>query len=189
LVTTLLSSPVFVALAIGVAALLNYALAAVALRDESRQHLLERARATSPGPMVALVRRFGMPAVVAWLSFFVDGTTRQVVAGGYLVMQVAALAMNIDSAMRVRALLRPGLAEGRLVVSREYEYRSMAARSVGMAAFCGAVALLFWSWRLPRAASFYSQPRSVGIGARIKQPGKALLEFAAVARGCHHGRR
>ena len=95
--------------------------------------------------MVALVQRFGMPAVVAWLSFFVDGTTRQVVAGGYLVMQVAALAMNIDSAMRVRALLRPGLAEGRLVVSREYEYRSMAARSVGMAAFCGAVALLFWS--------------------------------------------
>jgi hypothetical protein len=149
--------------------------------------LLERAGAfsTARRPAVELVQRFGMPAVIIGLGFFIDGAARELLAGGWLVMQIAAIAMNIDGALRVRALLRPGLAEGRLVVSREYEYRSVAARSVGMAAFCGVVALLFEPG-IAAASLLFHGGRLVSPRASIGP--EALVEFAAVARECHHER-
>jgi hypothetical protein len=170
LLTTLLASPVHLAIAIGAAALLNHALVVVALRDESRQHMVERAGASSTArrPAVELVQRFGMPAVIIWLSFFIDGASREALAGGWLVMQIAAIAMNIDGILRMRAHLRPGLVEGRLVVSKEYQDRSAAARSVGMAAFCGLVALLFWSLAFA-AASVYLLATAVGWYRRAHQ--------------------
>ena len=102
-----------------------------------------------------------MPAAIIWVSFFIDGASREALAGGWLVMQIAAIAMNIDGLLRMRAHLRPGGVEGRLVVSKEYEERSSAARSIGMAAFSGLVALLFWSLAFA-AASVYLLATAVG---------------------------
>ena len=151
MLTTLFDSPTVIAISIVVVMFFNYALAAIVLRDESRQHLLKRAGAVSGAAagtrrrLVELVQSFGMATVVIGLSFFVDAVTRETLAGGYLVMQIATLAMNLDGALRMRALLQPGAAEGQILFSKEYQHRSSAARLIGMAVFCGVVALLFWN--------------------------------------------
>jgi hypothetical protein len=148
--TSFFNSPFLVAISIAAIACLNYALAAVALKYESRQQLLNRAGAASGAPSgqqreaAELVRPFGMAIVVIALSFFVDSVTREAIAGGYLVMQLATLSMNLEGVLRMRALLRPGMAEGHILFSREYQYRSLAARLIAMALFSGVVALMFW---------------------------------------------
>ena len=157
---TLFNSPAVMAIGIVVVVFVNYSLAAIALRDESRQNALQRSGADSdPSAGVrrrpaALVQSFGMATVVIVLNFFVDAVTREVLAGGYLVMQVAVLAMNLDGALRMRALLRPGAAEGQIRFSKESQHRSSAARLIGMAVFCGVVALLFWNVAFAAGCAF-----------------------------------
>jgi hypothetical protein len=76
---------------------------------------------------------------------FLEPLIRELLGGGYLVMQLATLILNLDGLLRARVLSVPGVAEGRVVLSVEYQYRSSTARMLAFAVFAEIVAILFES--------------------------------------------
>ena len=150
MLTTLLDSPVVLAVVIATLSLLNYAFGALALRDHSRQTFVEGDSYLPPGP-IGKVRssriQLALPSVLAIVVIAVtlsaDRLTREIVGGGYLVALVAGLALNVAGWLTVRALINPTAAEGRIRYSAMYRYRSSGARTLGLALFSGAVGILF----------------------------------------------
>jgi hypothetical protein len=179
MLTTLFNSSAVIAISIAVVAFLNYSLAQIALRDESRQRLLIRVGAESDvsggrrRPPVELIQSFGMATIVILLNFFVDPVTREALAGGFFVMQIASLTMNLDGALRMRALLRPAAADGQILFSKAYQHRSLGARLIGMAMFCGVVALLFSNLAFGAGCAFLFAT-AIGWYRRARQSSRAV---------------
>lgn len=147
MLSALIEHPAMLAMAIIALALLNYGLGSAARRVESRQRVFERAgsaQATSSRlPEAALPFVTAVP--IAALVFLLDRLPREILGGGYLVMQLSTLILNLDGVLRARVLLVPGVAEGRVVLGAQYLYRSSAARTAAFAVFAGIVAALFQS--------------------------------------------
>jgi hypothetical protein len=154
----LIEHPNFLAIAIITFALLNYGLGRLALRAESRQRFFERTgsdQATaSRSPAVQIALPFVTAVPVAALMVILDRLTREGLGGGYLVMQLATLILNLEALLRARVLLAPGIAEGRVVLSAEYQYRSSAASMAAFAVLAGIVAILFWSLAFAAGGAF-----------------------------------
>src|SRR5262249_4385561 len=158
----------------------NYAVGALVLRDHSRQTFVESESHVPPGPIgrvqsnrAQLALPFLLAAVVIALTLSGDRTTREVLAGGYLVMLVANLALNVSSWLAVRGLINPTAAEGRIRYSAAYRYRRSAAQSFGLALFAGAVGILcgstaFW------AGSVFLLATAVGYYRRERQAARAI---------------
>lgn len=86
--------------------------------------------------------------------FFLDRLGRESLGGGYLVMQLATLIGSLEGLMRLRGLLLPGAAEGRVVFSASYRYRSAEAQTVAFAVFAEIVAVLFRSLAFAAGGAF-----------------------------------
>lgn len=145
----LIQHPLILAAAIILLAILNSGLAALVLRAESRQRFFERTALpqgpASQSPAAQLALPFVTAVPVAALSVFLDPLTREILGGGYLVMQLAVLILNLGALLQVWVLSSPGVAEGRVVLSPQYQYRSSAARAVALAVFAEIVAAAFES--------------------------------------------
>ena len=170
----LLDSPAASAAAIAIVALLNYAIGALALRDYSRQNFIESA-AHLPGSVgmarperARLTWLFFLAAMAISLTLSADRTTREIFGGGYLVMLVAGLALNITSFLTVRALGKPAAAEGRVHFSAAYHYRNAGAQALGFALFSGTVWILFGSLAF-MAGSFFLLVSAIGYYRRARQ--------------------
>jgi hypothetical protein len=149
MVNVLVQSPAILASAIVTLAMLNYWLGVAILRAESRQKFFGQADLASTSGSSSAAAQMALPFAtalpVAVLAFLLDPLSREALGGGYLVMQLAALIGSLEGLMRFRALLLPGAAEGRVVLSTQYRYRSIAARGVAFAILAGIVAFLFKS--------------------------------------------
>ena len=146
----LIDSPPFLAGAIAVGAVLNYAIALSLVREYSRQHFVERDNSRPPG----LPRRARSDAAQFALSFVIaavgivftllmDRLGRELVGGGVFVMEVATLGSNVTAFLTVRGLRRSDAAEGHLRYSAGYRYRAGAAQMIGASIVASVVAVLF----------------------------------------------
>ena len=52
---------------------------------------------------------------MAALTLLLDAYSREAIAGGYLVMQLATLILNLDAWLKARVALIEGIADGRVV--------------------------------------------------------------------------
>ena len=170
----LLDSPAALAAAIAIVSLLNYAIGASALRYYSRQNFIESAAylpgslgMARPGP-ARLTWPFFLAAMAISLTLSADRTTREIFGGGYLVMLVAGLAMNIMNLLTVRALIKPTAAEGRVHFSAAYHYRSAGAQSLGFAFFSGTAWILFGSLAF-MAGSFFLLVSAIAYYRRARK--------------------
>ena len=149
MLNVLLQSPAMLAAVIMVLAFLNYWVGVAVLRAESSQTFFGRAEEATTSELRSTKTRPALPFVtavpVAIILFFVDDLSRDAFGGGYLVMQLAALIGGLESLMRSKALLMAGAAEGRVVLSAQYRYRSAVAHAVAFAVLAEIVALLFKS--------------------------------------------
>jgi len=148
----LIDSPAFLAGAIAVSCVLNYALGQSVVRAFARQQFLERDELRPPGiagraqsDASRLALSFVAAAVVSVGTLLIDRFGREAISGGFFVMQVATLGSNVADLLAMRSLRRPGAAEGRLRYSAGYQYRAAAARLIGASIVAGLVAFLFRS--------------------------------------------
>jgi hypothetical protein len=148
-VIVLVQSPSLLATSIIALAVLNYWVGVALMRTDSRQTFFERTVVASTKRPRSIKAQMALPFVtaapVAALVLVLDPLSREALGGGYLVMQLVALIGILERLMQTHALLRPGAAEGRVVLSAEYMYRSTAVRSVAFAVFAEIVACLFSS--------------------------------------------
>src|SRR5262245_27475253 len=130
---------------VGVSAL-NYAVWALSLREWSRKPHVDMGASPIPpsSRRVELAQHLGMPVAVALLTVS-GGRLFTQLSGGYLILQLATLVLNIDAWLHWRILTIAGIVEGRLVPTAEYQYRTLSARVVPLAIFSGAVAAFFGS--------------------------------------------
>jgi hypothetical protein len=91
-----------------------------------------------------LTQHLGLPTAIALLTLAAGRLFGQL-SGGYLVLQIATVVMNVDAWLRWRTLGIAGIVEGRLIPTAEYQYRTAAARIVPLAIFSGVVAAFFGS--------------------------------------------
>jgi hypothetical protein len=87
----------------------------------------------------------GTASIIVFL-LIADRFSRELLGGGWFVMQIANLGSTTADVFAVKALQKPGAADGRIRYSVYYRQRVAAARSVGMAIVAAAVGLLFNSW-------------------------------------------
>jgi len=87
-----------------------------------------------------------MTALIIVLISIADRSSRELLGGGWLVMQIASLGSTTADVFAVKALQKPDAADGRIRYSLPYRQRVAAARSIGMAIVAAAVGLLFSSW-------------------------------------------
>ncbi len=149
----LLDSPAKLALLIGLLAAVNYVVARWALAEQSRQNFVESDHQGTGGPVARavsaraqLAKPFIMTAVIIVFTLIADRFSRELLGGGWFVMQIASLGLTAADLLAGRSLQKPDAAEGHIRYSVAYRYRVTGARSVGMAIVAGAVGLLFGSW-------------------------------------------
>ena len=147
----LLDSRTLLALTIALLALLNQVIALRTAAAYARQDFIETDRlVTAAGRpqsgLFELAKPLAASLVVAGLTFMVDRPTRDLRGGGWLVMHIANLGMNIADLLAVRALRRPDAATGRIRFSLAHRERVTSGRALGMATVAGLVGLLFSSW-------------------------------------------
>jgi hypothetical protein len=171
----LIEHPLLLAVAIIALGLANSGLGLAVLHAESRQRFFERAgasRASSPrSPGTQFLRPLVTGALIATLVVFLDPTTREALGGGWLVVQLTTLVLNLDALLRARVLSAPGVAEGRVVLSRGYEHRASAARLIASALFVEVVALLFESLAFAAGGGFLAAT-AIGWYRRARQASK-----------------
>jgi hypothetical protein len=180
----LLDSPAKLAFAIALLSVVNYFAARLALAAQSRLSVVGHGdQAVGAGEDAAserraLAKKFIMPAIIAGFMFIADRFTREFLGGGWLVMQIASLGSAMMDIFALKALQRPGAAEGRIHYSSGYRYRLTAARSLGMAIVAAAVGLLFDSWAFAGAALLML---ATGLGwyrrARQSESGHTRVEI------------
>ena len=148
----LIDSPLLLAGAMAVLSVINYALGLSVVRAYARQHFLERDEFRPPGiagraqsDASRLALSFVGAAVVIVATLLMDRVGREVIGGGFFVMQVATLGSNVTDLLAMQGLRRAGAAEGRLRYSAGYRYRAAAARLIGASIVAGLVAFLFRS--------------------------------------------
>ena len=174
----LLDSPVELAAAIVVIAVVNYFVAVATARAQSSQPFVEFEEFVPPGstgairPARHLARPFLTAVPVCVLVFFVDRTGREAIGGGYLVMQVAALGLNIGTFVNRRTLANPHAAEGHIRYSAMYRYRSQAGLALSMALFAASASVLLSSLAFGVGAAFLTAT-SLGYYRRSRQAMKA----------------
>jgi hypothetical protein len=171
----LVDSPAVLAAMITILSLLNYAVSALALRDQSRQNFVQRDDHLPPGPVgkvrshrAQLALPFFLAIVVIILTLSADRSTREIFGGGYLVVLVASFALNLASFLSVRALLNPAAAEGRIHYSAMYRYRSTGAQTLGFALFSATVGILFGNLAY-FAGSLFLFATAIGYYRRARQ--------------------
>lgn len=153
----LIQHPAILAVAIIVMALLNFGLATLALRADSRQRIFERAgsiQAVASRSPVQFALPFIIAVVMAALTLFLDAHSREAIGGGYLVMQLATLILNLDAWLRARVALVEGIADGRVVLSAQYQHRNLAAKIVAVAVFTELIAVAFVSLAFATGGAF-----------------------------------
>jgi hypothetical protein len=181
MLTVMLDSPGALVAVIAILSLVNYAVGALALRDNARQIFVEPDLYMPPGPIgrvrsdrARLALPFLLAIVVIVLTFSVDRMTREIIGGGYLVMLMAGLAMNVTSFLTVRTLVNPTAAEGRIRYSAMYRYRSAAAQTLGLTLFSGTVGILFSSLAF-LAGSFFLLATAIGYYRRAGQASRGAV--------------
>ena len=149
----LLDSPAKLALLIGLLAVANYVVGRWALAEQTRQNFVESDHRGTGGPAgravsdrARLAKPFIMTAVIIMLTLIADQFTRELMGGGWLVMQIASLGLSTADLLAGKSLQKPDAAEGHIRYSVAHLYRVTGARSVGMAIVAGTVGLLFGSW-------------------------------------------
>jgi len=181
MLTVILDSPGALAALIAILSLVNYAVGAFALRENSRQTFVEPDLYMPPGPIgkvrsdrARLALPFFLAIVVIVLTLSVDRLTREAIGGGYLVMLMAGLALNVTTLLTVRTLVNPRAAEGRIRYSAMYRYRSAAARTLGFTLFSGAVGILFSNLAF-LAGSFLLLATAIGYYRRAGQASRGAV--------------
>jgi hypothetical protein len=171
----LVDSPAILAAMIAILSLLNYAVSALALRDQSRQNFVQRDHYLPPGPVGKVRSRRGQLALPFFLAIVViiltvsaDRPTRDVFGGGYLVVLAASFALNLASFLSIHALLNPAAAEGRIQYSAMYRYRSTGAQTLGFALFSATVGILFGNLAFV-AGSLFLLATAIGYYRRARQ--------------------
>lgn len=171
----LFDSPVVLVAVIAVLSLSNYAVGMLALRANSYQKFVERDSYLPPGPIgkirsekAQLALPFLLAVVVTGMTVSADRQTREILGGGYLVMLIASLVLNIINWLTVRALASPTAAEGRIRYSATYRYGSSGAQMLGLGLFSGIVGILFGS-RAFEAGSMFLLATAVGYFRRARQ--------------------
>lgn len=153
----LIQHPTSLAVAIIVMALLNFGLGTLALRADSRQRIFERA-ASIQAVASRSPAQFALPFIIAVamaaLTLLLDAYSREAIGGGYLVMQLATLILNLDAWLRARVALIEGIADGRVVLSAQYQHRNLAAKIVAVAVFTELVAVAFGSLAFATGGAF-----------------------------------
>ena len=148
MLTVLLDSPAVLTAVIAVLFLLNRAIRVSALRVYSRQSVVEHdlgppgQAGTVRSERAQLTWPFISAIVAISLTLTADPITREIAGGGYLVLMITGLVMNIESWLTARALLKPAAAEGHIRYSMMFGYRSGAARALGFALFTATVGIL-----------------------------------------------
>ena len=180
-----MNSPAVLAAMIAILSLLNYAVSALALRDQSRQNFVQHDDYLPPGPVgkvrshrAQLALPFFLAIVVIIVTLSTDRLIRETFGGGYLVVLVASFAMNLASFLSVRALLNPAAAEGRIHYSAMYRYRSTAAQTLGFALFSGTVGILFGNLAF-FAGALFLLATALGYYRRARQVSRRALRRAA----------
>lgn len=157
----LINSPIELVVTILAVAVANYFVSLAATRAQSSQPFVEFEEFLPPGPagvvrsperQLALPLLSALPACI--LAFFVDHVGREVIGGGYLVMQLAALALNIGTFTNRRTLANPRAAEGHIRYSAMYRYRSQAGLALGLAFFAASASLLLLNLAFAVGAAF-----------------------------------
>lgn len=147
----LLDSPAALAIAIVVVALLNHLIATAMLGAIARQTVIEvhdsiptppSAVAGTLSPRIGM-RSLGLAAVVVALTFAPSHLMRETISGGYLVLQLTTVVINLDSLFRMRALGMPGAAEGHVHFSSGYRFRASAGQLFALGLLDAAIAWLF----------------------------------------------
>jgi len=154
----LLSSPAKLAFAIASLSVINFFVSRLALAEQSRQGVDVHIDAPKSGDRGASsrgqsVKPFVMPAMISVFMFVADRLTRELLGGGWLVLQIANLGLATTDVFTFRALQRPHAADGRVRYSVAYHYQVAAARSLGMAIVAAIVGLLFGSWAFMTGAA------------------------------------
>jgi hypothetical protein len=151
LLPQLLDLPAALAIAIVVVALLNHLIATATLRAIARQTVVELPESGSTPPSAAvgtlspriLIRSLGLAAVVVALTFAPSRLMRETISGGYLVLQLTTVVINLDSLFRMRALGMPSAAEGHVKFSAGYRFRASAGQLFALGLLDAAIAWLF----------------------------------------------
>ncbi len=181
MLSVLLDSPVTLAAVIALLSLLNYAVGASARRVYLRQKFVEW-DAYLPQVPIGKVRsdrsQLALPflptIMVVILTLLTNRLTREIVAGGYLVLLVAGFAINITGVLTMRALLKPTAAAGRIQYSAMYRYRSSGAQTFGLAVFGGSVGILFSDVAF-MAGSFFLLATAIGYYRRAQRASRRLV--------------
>jgi hypothetical protein len=155
----LLDSRDQLAVAIALLAAANYFVGRLALAEQSHQAFVEYVDRDITGSdrrlasaQAQLLMPFVGTAVIIALVLVADRFTRELLGGGWVVMQVAGLGAATADVLALKALRNPNAASGRIRYSAGYRKRAAAARSVGMAVVAAAVGLLFGSWAFAMGA-------------------------------------
>jgi hypothetical protein len=97
------------------------------------------ARGARPGIVLA---RLVFGGAVFSCAYFLEGPFAVFLAGGWTLASCASLASNIQGMLYIRALTRPGAAEGTLSLSNPLVIREVAFYFFGLAVFCLIAGLL-----------------------------------------------
>jgi hypothetical protein len=178
MLSVLLDSPVTLAAVIALLSLLNYAVGASARRVYLRQKFVEWDAYLPQGPIGKVRSDLALPflptIVIVILTLLTNRLTREIVAGGYLVLLVAGFAINITGVLTMRALLKPAAAAGRIQYSAMYRYRSAGAQTLGLAVFGGSVGILFSDVAF-MAGSFFLLATAIGYYRRAQRASRRLV--------------
>ena len=143
----LFDSPVALAIAIVAVAVLNHLIATATLRAIARQTVVgvDDSGPAPAGPLSSrvLARSLGLTAVIVVLTFMPTRLMRETISGGYLVLQLTTVVINLDSLFRMRALAQPGAAEGHVRFSNGYRFRATAGQVLALGLLDAAIAGLF----------------------------------------------
>ena len=146
----LLDSPAKLAVAIGLLSAVNFFVARLALVEQSRQSFVDYGDVHKSGHAasgwVQLAKPFMMTAIIAVFMFITDRFTRELLGGGWLLMQIGSIGSATVDVFALKALQRPDAADGHIRYSMGHRYRLAAASSLGMAIVAAIVAMLFGSW-------------------------------------------
>jgi hypothetical protein len=151
LLPQLLDSPVALAIAIVAVALLNHLIATATLGAIARQTVVELRDSVPTAPTALagtlspriVMRSLGLAVVVVVLTFMPSRLMRETISGGYLVLQLTTVVINLDSLLRMRALGMPGAAEGHVHFSTGYRFRAIAGQAFALGVLDAAIAWLF----------------------------------------------
>ena len=173
----LLDSPAALAIAIAVVALVNHLIATAAVGAIARQTVVEVHDSASAGPAEKLSPRFAirslaLAAVIVALTFVPSRLMRETISGGYLVLQLTTVVINLDRLFRMRALGMPGAAEGHVRFSASYRFRAGAWQLFSLGLLDAAIAWLFNSVTFLVGCLFVFAT-ALGWYRRARQTGKA----------------